>query len=118
MIAIRNDISIEQGATFLMTLFFRHADGTPVDLNGYTGRMQVREHEGARVLADISEGVGITTTAAEGKVEVRISPTITSTMAFRTVEFGKYDLFVRNTATGDALRLAEGNVELIPAITR
>jgi hypothetical protein len=118
MIAARNDIAIEQGATFLMTLSFTYADGTPVDLAGYAGRMQVRERVGGLVLASVTEGQGVTVTPAQGKVEVRIPAATTRGMAFRDAEQGVYDLFVENSATGDSLRLAEGFVTLIPAVTR
>jgi hypothetical protein len=119
MIAIRHDIDIEQGATFLMTLHFQNADGTPVDLNGYAGQMQVRQRVGGRVLASVSEGAGITTTSAEGKVEVRIPATVTAGMSIASPDTqGVYDLFVKNSATGDSLRLAEGFVTVIPAVTR
>jgi hypothetical protein len=118
MIAARNDIVIEQGATFLMTLIFSQQDGTPIDLTGYAGRMQIRETVGGRVLVSLTEGLGVRTNQNPGQVEVRIPATVTRNLAFKSVEQGQYDLFIENGVTGDALRLAEGGVDIIPAITK
>ena len=38
------DITIEQGATFQMNLTWKDSTGSPVNITGYTARMQVREN--------------------------------------------------------------------------
>ena len=37
------NLSIEQGATFDLEIRYKDANGDPVDLTGYSGRLQIRQ---------------------------------------------------------------------------
>lgn len=47
MPAIVRDITIEIGAVWDSPLRLKNADGTPYDLSGAEGRMQIRDPDGA-----------------------------------------------------------------------
>ena len=59
MTAARYPIRIEQGATWRTVLTVKDDTGQPVDLTGYTGRMQIREdYDAATVLGELSTANG------------------------------------------------------------
>lgn len=89
----------------------------PVDLTGYTARLQIRETAGA---ADppwanlTTENGGITITAAEGKIDLYISAVDTAVMPAKK---GVYDLEMVAPG-GDVTRLLAGTATISPEVTR
>jgi hypothetical protein len=58
MAATTYDLTIEQGATFSLVITYKDND-TPIDLSGYTARMQVRATaESATVLIELTTANG------------------------------------------------------------
>lgn len=116
MAAVNYDILIEQGATFQLELVWKDANNTPINLTGYTARMQVREKVNAptTLLNLTTENGGITLGGALGTVQVRAAATLTDDI---TVRRGVYDLEVVS-AGGIVTRLIEGAVTISPEVTR
>lgn len=113
------DINIEQGATLRLPLVWKTgAPAVPVDVTGYTARMQIRSQiTAADALVDISSTptvqghINVGTT--DGAVEVVISASATATLTGK----GVYDLEVV-APNGDVTRLVQGKVAVSPNVTR
>lgn len=116
MTAVNYDITIEQGATFQLNLVWKAPAGTPIDLTGYTARMQVREKVTSTtpLLTLTTENGGIALGGAAGTIAVTAAATLTDDIA---VKRGVYDLEL--VSAGDVVtRLIEGCVTVSPEVTR
>lgn len=121
MSAARWNIVIEQGANLVLELTWE-ADGTPVDLTGYTGAMDVRrwyaESDGNTVLTAETLGGGgngfMTLGGALGTVSINIPAANTMTVAG-----GDYVYDIELTSgNGTVYRVAEGVAVCRPEVTR
>ena len=116
MAAATHDILIEQGATFQLNLVWKDSLGTPINLTGYTARMQVR-HKYADtdpLLSFTTENGAITLGGALGTIAVTGLATLTDAL---TVKSGVYDLEL--VSPGSVVtRLIQGGVTITPQVTR
>lgn len=110
------NITIEQGATFRLSLVWKDGAGSPVNLTGYTARMQVRRSypDTSTQLNLTTENGGITLGGAAGTIEVVGDATKTDDIAAAK---GVYDLELVS-ASGVVTRLVEGKVTIKPEVTR
>jgi selenophosphate synthetase-related protein len=109
------DITIEQGATFTMSLTWKDSTGSPVNLTGYTARMQVREnYEAESTLVSLtSSGGDITLGGALGTIAVTIAASATQLLQ---LDEAVYDLELVNGAT--VTRLIQGRAIISREVTR
>ena len=116
MTAALHDIVIEQGATFRLSLVWKDSLAVPVNLTGYTARMQVRRAYGDSVtqLNLTTENGSITLGGSAGTIEVVAAATMTDDIVART---GVYDLELASSS-GVVTRLVEGKVTIKPEVTR
>jgi len=117
MAAGEHDITIEQGATFQMPITWTTGVvPTPVNLTGYTARMQVRKTYASTtaVLSLTTENGGITLGGALGTIDILASATQTAAIAIKS---GVYDLELVSGG-GIVTRLLQGAVEITPEVTR
>jgi hypothetical protein len=113
----RHDITIYQGANFLLPLIWKTAAGVPIDLTGYTAAMQIRRNVRSKdPLHSMSTelGAGITLGGVAGTIDVEIPPEVSSDFAFRT---GVFDLEL-TPPDGKTIRLIEGKVTVSLEVTR
>ncbi len=116
MAAGSHDILIEQGATFRLRLIWKDSAEVPIDLTGYTARMQVRRKHSAADPALISfttENGGITLGGAAGTIVVEGLATLTDDLPAKPCV---YDLELVNGTV--VTRLIEGAVTITPEVTR
>ncbi len=111
----RHDIEIHQGATFTRGFAYLDPENVPIDLTGWTARMQVRATIGGKVLADLSTENGrIVIDPLRGLLTVTIPRSVTRLMP---VERGIYDVFI--VSPDDfAIKLLEGEVLVVASVTR
>ena len=123
----RYDLAIQQGAVFEREFQWCNPipgsdppepnEADPIDLTGYTAKLQIRAHGGepdtTDPLAEFTIGSGLTVTAAEGKIALKITDEQTTAYAFTTAV---WDLLV--ATGGDTIRLVEGRVSVSPEVTR
>jgi hypothetical protein len=103
-----------QGATFKPALIYK-VDNSPVNLTGYTARMQVREsHTSDEIIISLSTNSGITIDGPNGQIEILISASETSTF---TDGDHVYDLEIIS-AGGEVYRLLQGRFNVTPEVTR
>lgn len=116
MVAGVYDIVCEQGASFLRTLVWQDENETPINLTGYTARMQVRPTvQSNTVLVSLTtENGAITLGGATGEVRLELTATQTNALpAGRAV----YDLELVSTY-GFVTRLVEGSFTVKAQVTR
>jgi len=125
MSAGRYSFVIEQGATFNLELQYKDSNSNPIDLTGYSGKMQIRPSVGS---PDVyitlsssldSDGTGInfsgsngTTPPTSGSIGIYISAVSSSALDFDT---GVYDLEISSGSF--VSRILEGQVKLSPNVT-
>lgn len=120
---------IEQGATLQFELQYKDANGTPIDLTGYHGRMQLRSTvDSSNVIFQLTDtrdtdGTGLDfngsngdTPATSGSIGVYISAYSSSLLTFNEAV---YDLEIyTGSAYPVVTRLLEGRVKLSKEVTR
>jgi hypothetical protein len=114
MLAGELNLTIEQGATFLLTLIYQDDTGAPANLSGYTGRMQLRASKTAAnpALELTTENGRISINGNAGQINLTISATDTAALSGS----GVYDLELVNGEIVE--RLVEGTYTVSAEVTR
>ncbi len=112
-------LEVNQGATFRMRLTWKTgAPPLPVDLTGYTARMDIREDIDditPRITLNTENG-GLTLGGVTGTIDLYISSSATTLFDW---ESGVYDIeMIAPGAGGDVRRLIGGAVVVSPEVTR
>jgi Na+/serine symporter len=103
-----------QGSTFRRTLTYT-LDNVPIDLSGYSSRLQVREaYYSTDPVVSLVSGSGITMGGSAGTIDILISASATS--AFPT-GVHVYDLEIVSPSN-IVDRLIEGTFNVTPEVTR
>lgn len=117
MSAATHNIAIEQGATMRLLFRYETRDGqtvTPVNLTGYSARMQIRKSIKADPpVLSLTDGAGITL-GADGSITVEATPAQTAAI---DIPAGVYDLELQS-ADGRVTRLVQGTVKVSFEVTR
>lgn len=130
MAAGNYSFTIEQGATTDFEITYKDSSNNPVDLTGYTARMQLRPDAGSsEIYLTLSSSLGPcgtglnlsgsngTTPLTSGSIGVFISAASSSQLNF---ESAQYDLEIASGSGDCAIvtRLLRGNVKLSKEITQ
>ena len=125
MAAGKYNIVIEQGATYDVTVEYKDSNNNPIDLTGYSGRMQIRPSIGSPTAylclssSYNADGTGLNfsgsdgaTPPTSGSIRIYISAATSSMLTF---DQAVYDLEI---ASGSYVaRLLQGNVKLSKEVT-
>jgi hypothetical protein len=116
--AQNHNITVDQGATFSLVVTWKNPNGTPIDLTGYTARMQAR----AKYDSPNPPLFSLTSTPAAGLVLGGVAGTVTITIDAATTAGlvpGQYvyDLEVVSSG-GIVTRLIEGRCIVSPEVTK
>jgi hypothetical protein len=116
MTAATHNITIEQGATFRLSLIWKDSNNTPINLTGYTARMQVRRKysEPTTLLNFTTENGAIVLGGSAGTIEVTGLATLTDDLPIKPAV---YDLELVS-GSGFVTRLIEGSVTITPEVTK
>ena len=108
------DFEIEQGTTLNKQMVWKDSTGAPVDLSGYTARMQLRPSISSdTVLLDLTtENGGITLGGVLGTITLHFTAAQTAALS----KGGVYDLEM--IVGGNVTRLLQGAVSLSKEVTR
>lgn len=115
MPAATYDMILDQGSTFSNVIQITDSDETPLNLTGFTARMQVRPSvSSSTVLLELTNANSrITITAAEGKINLSVDATTTSNL---TPGNYVYDL---ETVNGSVVeRILQGSFLVRAEVTR
>jgi hypothetical protein len=109
MAQIQN-IYIDQGTTFSLSLVVNDQNGDPKDLSDYTAAAQMRKSYYTNTSIDFTAEISL---PEEG--EVTISLTAAETTAIKA---GRYVYDIEITGEGETLRVLEGIVVINPEVTK
>ena len=114
MPAFTYHFTIEQGTSFSKPFVYKDSLGLPIDLSGFTARMQMRPSKSSSmVLLDLTtENGGIVIDGPAGAVTLVFTEAMTSALS----RSGVYDLELVNGST--VMRLVEGEITLSKEVTR
>lgn len=108
--ALKANITIDQGTSFATTIDVTDEDGNVIDLTGYTGAAQMRKHYTSTTY------YAFTVSITAGTGEVTLSMTANAT---NNVAAGRYVYDCELTdGSGTVSRLVEGIVTVTPGVTR
>ncbi|MBN8248335.1 MAG: hypothetical protein J0L84_12950 [Verrucomicrobia bacterium] len=113
---VENWIEMKRGDTLQFDALWSQENGDPVDLTGYTAKMQVRPQtaDGAPILDLSTGGNGITLGGAAGTIAVTASAATT-----RTLTPGEYVYDLELTSpTGVVTTIVAGQFTLFMDVTR
>tara|TARA_X000000950_G_scaffold127347_1_gene159261 strand:- start:2198 stop:2530 length:333 start_codon:yes stop_codon:yes gene_type:complete len=110
MAAISN-IFIDQGTDFSVTVDVTDANGSPLNLSGYTAASQIRKS-----YASSSASATFTTSISASSGQVTMSLTDTQTSGLAAGRY-LYDLNITSSASVTT-RVVEGQVIVTPGVTR
>ena len=101
----------EQGGTFNLLATWKDEDG-PINLNGYTAKMQARDKTNTLVIELNTSNGRIALGGAAGTIQFTISATDTSNLPVGMYE---YDLFM--TVGSTVTKLLEGDFVVVKKVT-
>ena len=107
--------TVGQGETWNLTLSWKDSGGVPVNLTGYSARMQARTtYDAAVPVLSLTNGSGITLGGTAGTLAVSVDATTTAAIGAAT-----YVWDVEVVSAGSVVtRLAGGNLTVTPEVTR
>lgn len=111
-----SNLIIPKGGTYKKDFWYKDNDKNVIDLTGYTARMQVREyHSSTSTILDLTtENGGLTITALEGKVSIRVEADVTAAVVTRS---GVYDIELVDSS-GDVTKFVGGSVKFPEEVTK
>lgn len=116
MSAATYDFEIEQGSTLIRPIVWKDSSGNPINLSGYSAKMQVRQSVSSDdVLLELSTANGkITLGTTNGTITLVLTATETAAIQWRS---GRYDLEL--TSSGSVVtRLLQGVISISKEVTR
>jgi len=108
MATVQN-ITIDQGTTFSLTINLTNDDGTEKDLSSYTVSAQMRKSYYT------STYTAFTTAKVDSEGELTISLTATQTS---DIKAGRYVYDIEIESSAETLRILEGIVTVTPEVTK
>jgi hypothetical protein len=116
------DMRLAQGADNDFKLGYDTSDGatppviTPVNLTGWSARLQVRDRIGGAIWVSLTSPSGITL-GSDGSIAFTISAVSTESVDWSTRSFGVWDLELINPSA-KVTRFVSGSVFVSPDVTR
>lgn len=115
MAAARQNLTVEQGAYWSQELLWKDADDIPVDISGYSARMQLRtSFRSSTAVIELTDGDGITLGDDEGTILLEM--TAEQTEGIRAGRY-LYDLEMV-PPDGKVVRLMQGKIKIAAEVTK
>lgn len=119
MPAVPANLTIEQGATYRLTITWQDSEGNPVDdLTGWTVRMQIRKAQNVAPILTLTSAAEFTIDGPNAKVSLRISPAQTNTLSSEKYLYDVEFVTPDGDVTGDVYRILKGQITTDPNITQ
>jgi hypothetical protein len=107
--AIKSNLTVDQGANFLYNVYLIDANGTAIDISGYTGNCQIRK----TYTSTTYNTMNVAITGASGLVSLTMNSTVTANL---TSTRYVYDLEL--SSNNVVSRILEGTITVSPQVTR
>jgi hypothetical protein len=107
--AIKTNLTVDQGANFLYNVYLVDANGTSVDISGYTGNCQIRK----TYTSTTYNTMNVAITGASGLISLTMNSVITANL---TSTRYVYDLELSSNSV--VSRIIEGVITVNPGVTR
>ena len=115
MSAATKNFTIKRGSGFRRVITWKQSTGAPVNITGWTARMQFRASEKAAAAElDLSEGAGITIDGAAGKITFAITAAQTAAIVADKLV---YDLLLIPPAAEPECKL-QGTCKVLARVTQ
>ena len=109
--AIKANLTVDQGTTFTTTLNLTDSSDIPINLDNYTYSAQLRKHFTSSNSTSFTVSGGGNT----GILTLALSANATSNLTFGRYV---YDVEITETSSGAVTRVVEGIVTVTPNVTR
>lgn len=110
----QKNFEIDQGATFYTEIEYLNGDDTPIDLEGCTAKMQVRNSKGGgKIVCTLTTDDGIALDTETATFKITIAPEFTKNFYYPK---SSYDLVVTDT-NNNKTRILEGYFSLSRSTT-
>lgn len=116
MTARREDLEIEQGATFPISFVYKNEAGAPIDLLGYTAEFYVCDKLKGPVLGSATSANGRVQVNAGGVVGKIIAQIPSSETKQMKVDRGVYDFFLSGPGGEPRIKLLYGAVQITQSV--
>jgi hypothetical protein len=113
IMAAQKNFKVDQNATFSFEVQYLDESDTPIQLQTYTAKMQVRNVSGDKLAFTLTNVDGLTINPTQGKINVSISADRTNKMFYPK---SAYDLVIIDSSQ-NKYRLLEGFMTLNRAVT-
>lgn len=108
------DTTMNQGDTWRRNLKWNDSAGDPMDLTGYTARMQLRTSvDSVDVVIELTTGNGRITITLPNQIDVEISAEDTA-----LIDPGSYKYDLEMIAGTDVHKLLRGKIKVIAEVTK
>ncbi len=109
------DILVDQGATLNRALFVKNSAKRAIDLEGYIGRMHIRDYtDSSVVIQTLTSDTGeIVISAFDGRIDIFLSPTNTANLLAKNYV---YDLELESQ-DGEVTKILSGKLTVRSEIT-
>lgn len=107
--AIKSNLTVDQGANFLYNVYLIDANGTAIDISGYTGNCQIRK----TYTSTTYNTMNVAITGASGLVSLTMNSAVTANL---TSTRYVYDLEL--SSNNVVSRILEGTITVSPQVTR
>jgi len=109
------NFKVVQGDTFAIRVIYKNSNGTPINLSGYSARMDIRNEPSGKILcASINEQSGITITPSTGVLDIQFNPSQTRKF---TLPSAAYQLQIRSS-NGTQTTILKGYISTSSAVIR
>lgn len=110
------NLRIRKGSNWELNIVYKDEAKNPIDLTGYKAWLTIRPTVEGEQIEQLTELTGITLGGAAGTIDSALTHQKTTGLPIKR---GVYDLLLEdNQATAERFALLEGDVEVMPAVTR
>jgi hypothetical protein len=108
------DWEIYQGSYWSRWFIYKDNNGNPIDLTGWTVKMDIRTKKGGDLLYSLSVGSGVTNGGANGTITFTLTIAQTTTLKGSPV----YDLVMTNAGATQAIPILTGNLNITQRVSQ
>jgi hypothetical protein len=112
---LTKNFNVDEGATLNFTIFWKDPNDVPINITGYTAKMQARDKQGGKILCfTLTHIDGISINGPLGRISVTVSAERTTKLVYPK---SFYDLVLTAPDGVTKTRILEGTLSVSKAVT-